>query len=272
LDKLTSLLTVGNHIRDFLLSREVLGAIIGAILAIIGTVIIERRKARRAFGESYRIKVTGLLNEIANCLDGMIASFARSEIPHSRGREFNVLQRNLSYVPEIFLPQGVHQKFATLADLAYHAGKLDELLYEMPDINQLKDDKRQDFEQWKLEAARLSGDLRAAAVTTAAQQGKNEGRRSRRWFSASAWRRQTELKASNTMAFEEWTARISGRTIRSYIPGLTNDQFENILLVELAQDAGNRRRYADSLWWLVVFWLSGMLYFLGWTAFYTLVA
>jgi hypothetical protein len=65
------------------------------------------------------------------------------------------------------------------------------------------------------------------------------------------------------MALEEWTARISGRTIRSYIPGLTNDQFENILLVELAQDAGNRRRYADSLWWLVVFWLGGIAIFLG---------
>jgi hypothetical protein len=70
-------------------------------------------------------------------------------------------------------------------------------------------------------------------------------------------------KASNIMAFEERRTNITGRTIRSYKPKLTEDQFENILLVELAQDAGNRLKYANGLWWLVVYWLGGIAIFLA---------
>jgi hypothetical protein len=72
-----------------------------------------------------------------------------------------------------------------------------------------------------------------------------------------------KLRKASIMALEERKTKITGHTIWSYKPKLTEDQFENILLVELAQDAGNRRKYADSLWWLVVFWLGGIAIFLG---------
>jgi hypothetical protein len=42
-----------------------------------------------------------------------------------------------------------------------------------------------------------------------------------------------------------------------------HDEFQKILIVELAQDTGNRRRYADSLWYLVVSWLGGIAIFLA---------
>jgi len=78
--------------------------------------------------------------------------------------------------------------------------------------------------------------------------------------------------AALTLGMKSRPTKITGREILSYVPDLTNkDEFEKILIFELAQDTGNRRRYADSLWWLVVFWLAGLLYFLGWTAFYMLV-
>jgi hypothetical protein len=82
------------------------------------------------------------------------------------------------------------------------------------------------------------------------------------------------------MGFKEWITRITRNPtltagqitplkgwithrripILYYKPDLKqiDQEFEKILIVELAQDTGNRRRYADSLWYLVVSWLSGI--------------
>lgn len=60
----------------------------------------------------------------------------------------------------------------------------------------------------------------------------------------------------------ELKGRITHRKIPIlfYKPELARsyDEFEKILIVELAQDTGNRRRYADSIWYLVVCWLVGI--------------
>lgn len=157
------LLTMLDKIGDFLTGKEMVAAIVGGVLTLLGTKWIERRKEARAHRRYQQEQLADYVRQIARCLEGMAEEFSYSQVPHTDGRAFAELMRSFTKLDQK-LSDELKSRVQTLKGLLHYAGQLDEELYETKSLSDLKPEVRDELERWILVARRLSGDLVAEAA------------------------------------------------------------------------------------------------------------
>jgi hypothetical protein len=164
---LNALLGIGSNILGFVsrsdLLAAVVGAVIGAVVGIAGLIWVERRKARKELQLRRRDRLGKYVAGIADHLGGMVEAFRLKQVPHTDGRAFVGLMHGFRDMLDDSLSPNIMQRLRTLEGLVYNAGRLDEHLYKLKDLSDLKQEKNKDFEEWILVAERLRGDLYAEA-------------------------------------------------------------------------------------------------------------
>jgi hypothetical protein len=127
---------------------------------VIATIAIELLKAHRERQRREQKDLADYLRQIADHLKGMANEFKNKQIPHIHGRAFVGLVYGLRDILDDKLPDQVKQ-IKELDYLVQHAGALDEELYRLTSVSDLKPETNLD--DWILAAERLSGDLMAEA-------------------------------------------------------------------------------------------------------------
>jgi hypothetical protein len=147
----------------------IVSAVIGSVLTMIFEYWMSRREAARQLEKDKQEAAkqlekdrqdaaAALAVQIANHLDGMVKAFKDRQVPHVDGRAFNGLIERFKSL-QFAWPTGLTEAFSTLDRLSDNAGKLDESLYELKDLSDLKPEKENDFREWILVAQRQQGDL-----------------------------------------------------------------------------------------------------------------
>lgn len=141
----------------------IVGAVIGAVLTMIATSAIELLKAHRERQRREQKDLADYLTQIADHLEGMAREFKNKQIPHIHGRAFVGLVSLFRDILVAKLPDQVNQRLKVLDYLVQHAGALDEELYQLKSVSDLKPEIQNHLDHWILDAERLSGDLKAEA-------------------------------------------------------------------------------------------------------------
>jgi hypothetical protein len=147
-----------------------LGAIVGAIVTLLGTVGIEWWKNAREI-KRIRLKASQdearalahYMNEAAVHCDEIAIALAKHEIPHSHGHAFNGLLEGFGDLFKPYLSTEVIKLKERMREVSDSATEYDTELWEAKNYDDLKKETKRRIKQFVIDAQRLSGDLRAAA-------------------------------------------------------------------------------------------------------------
>jgi hypothetical protein len=148
--------------------HDALIALFGALLGFAGSGLLEWWRSRKEKPRDEREKLAAYVAAMADHLHGMADSFDRREIPHADGHAFDGLYEHLGTLFRPYLDTAADRDLRRLRHQIAQASELDEHLYSIDRIEDLPELQRQSLEralgEWSVEARRLEGDLRAAAL------------------------------------------------------------------------------------------------------------